>query len=93
MKDFECEEEEEKRRAPVQVDIPVEDVDCDVAQGENHSGKENDLVIKDISVFWNYNRQSLYFIVILVGIGLQREILWVENVRSAKFVAQGKSRK
>ena len=40
-----------KRRAPVQVDVPVEDVDCDVAQGENHSGKENDLVIKDISVF------------------------------------------
>ena len=40
-----------KRRAPVQVDVPVEDVDCDVAQGEDHSGKENDLVIKDISVF------------------------------------------
>ena len=40
-----------KRRAPVQVDVPVEDVDCDVAQGENHSGKENNLVIKDISVF------------------------------------------
>ena len=42
-----------KRRAPVQVDVPVEDVDCDVAQGENHSGKENNLVIKDISVFGN----------------------------------------
>ena len=40
-----------RRGAPVQVDVPVEDVDCDVAQGENHSGKENDLVIKDISVF------------------------------------------
>ena len=40
-----------KRGAPVQVDVPVEDVDCDVAQGENHSGKENNLVIKDISVF------------------------------------------
>ena len=39
-----------KRRAPVQVDVPVEDVDCDVAQGENHSGKENNLLIKDISV-------------------------------------------
>ena len=40
-----------KRRAPVQVDVPVEDVDCDVAQGENHSGMENNLVIKHISVF------------------------------------------
>ena len=54
MKDFECEEEEEEEKeggAPVQVDVPVEDVDCDVAQGENHSGMENNLVIKDISVF------------------------------------------
>ena len=40
-----------KRRAPVQVDIPVEDVDCDVAQRENHSGKENNLVIKDTYTF------------------------------------------
>ena len=40
-----------KRRAPVQVDVPVEDVDCDVAQGENHSGTENNLAMKDISVF------------------------------------------
>ena len=39
------------RGAPVQVDVPVEDVDCDVAQGENHSGTENNLAIKDISVF------------------------------------------
>ena len=40
-----------KRGAPVQVDVPVEDVDCDVAQGENHSGTENNLAMKDISVF------------------------------------------
>ena len=40
-----------KRRAPVQVDVPVEDVDCDVAQGENHSDMENDLVIKISQVF------------------------------------------
>ena len=39
------------RGAPVQVDVPVEDVDCDVAHGENHSGTENNLAIKDISVF------------------------------------------
>ena len=40
-----------RRGAPVQVDVPVEDVDCDVTQGENHSDMENNLVIKGISVF------------------------------------------
>ena len=40
-----------RRGAPVQVDVPVEDVDRDVAQGENHSGTENNLAMKDISLF------------------------------------------
>ena len=29
------------RKAPVQVDVPVEDVDGDVAQGEDYPGLEN----------------------------------------------------
>ena len=28
-------------KAPVQVDVPVEDVDGDVAQGEDYPGSEN----------------------------------------------------
>ena len=71
--------------APVQVDVPVEYVDCDVAQGENHSGKENDLVIKDISVFGPLTDNpsiSLQYQLLQV----QGEIPWVENVRSAEFV-------